>query len=144
MIPLVEKRRVSRWFYRGKGFATETAALRFIVEAELKSEMLRRAYQLHTEYCIANKPNLDDDDGDFLKPFVLQAYAERFQHTPGYCDRYRRHSTICPCRTSATYNAMFEVVGHTFDYAVCRVAKAEYLEKRVAELRAAGVVKVKQ
>jgi hypothetical protein len=142
MIQTVEKRKVSRWFYRGKGFHTETAAIRFIAEAELRAEMYRRANQLAK----LNPPAIPetDDSGDDLKPYILQAYAEKFQHTPGYCDRYRHPSTVRPCRTSATYNTMFEVVGRTFDYSVCRVAKAEYLEKRVAELRAAGVVKVKQ
>lgn len=133
MIPTVEKRRVSRWFYKGKGFATETAALRFIAEAELRAEMYETARALFNN-AFANKPEFDawDDDPDYLKPYILQAYAEKFQHTPGHCDRYL-HGRFCA-----------QVGGGVYRYSVCRVAKAEYLEKRVAELRAAGVVKVKQ
>jgi hypothetical protein len=141
VIPIVEKRRVSRWFYNGKGFHTETAALRFIAEGELKTAMYRRANELAK----LNPPVVPetDDSGDDLKPYLLQAYAEKFPHTVGHCDRYRHPSTVRPCRT---YNPFGDdgVRLPIFDYAVCRVAKAEHLEKRVAELRAAGVVKVKQ
>ena len=78
------KRHVSRWFWDGKGYATETAAIRAKARERIRDEVLgstrcnayRRAKELEVEG--------QEMEGSCYRAACLNLYRERFQTKKEY------------------------------------------------------------
>lgn len=75
----IAKRKVSRWYYDGKGYASLTSALRAKGKAILREEI----YGVHREKLYARANQLEDEgEADGYGVALGQLYAERFPHSP--------------------------------------------------------------
>jgi hypothetical protein len=73
---LVTKRKVSRWFVNGKGYATETAAYRSISTKQLKQLIWRDAVELHRKE--HPRENFIDLDSENSGNWIHRAYMAMF------------------------------------------------------------------
>lgn len=120
MIPIT-KRKVSRWFYKGKGYASETSALKAQALDILKSEIMNkfgsRFWQRVRELDESN--GFSEDSGQGYRDAMGEMWAKQFPHPEdGSCFK-----CIGGCNQS-----------RGIDW--CKVAKKQWLDAKISDLRA--------
>jgi len=117
----ITKKKVSRWFYKGKGYASETAALKALALDTLKAEIMNKSggrfWQRVRELDALS--GFSEEEGNGYRDAMGELWAEKFPHSEdGSC--FQRSNG---CNRSR-------------GIAWCKLAKKQWIDAKVSDLRA--------